>query len=197
MIHEHIFQTCFTYTYEDSYTMGIKTFETRNSLKNKLHNRKLIFSENVLDEILISHNYFNLFNGLETIFLESSSPKSYDKVHLTDFINLYQFDKEIRSILSNCLDSVEEKLKASIAYHFCKRHCVSLADTMQYTNRAHFMNPANNMPGTPTYCRYSGNYPFSNHQNRNIYGCNRNTHIWRNTKITALFTRQCFGRCIK
>ena len=50
--------------------MGIKTFETRNSLKNKLHSRNLIFSENELDEILISHNYFNLFNGLETIFLE-------------------------------------------------------------------------------------------------------------------------------
>lgn len=149
--------------------MGIKTFETRNSLKNKLHNRKLIFSENVLDEILISHNYFNLFNGLETIFLKSSSPKSYDNVQLTDFINLYQFDKEIRSILSNCLDSVEEKLKSSIAYHFCKRHCVSLTDTMQYTNKVHFMNPANNTPGTPTYCRYSGIYPFSNHQNRGIY----------------------------
>lgn len=104
--------------------MGIKTFETREALKNKLHNRKLIFSENELDEVLISHNYFNLFNGLETIFLQTSSPKTYDKVKLIDFINLYQFDKEIRSILSNCLDSVEEKLKASIAYNFCKHHCV-------------------------------------------------------------------------
>ena len=149
--------------------MGIKTFETRDSLKNKLHNRNLIFSENKLAEILISHNYFNLFNGLETIFLESSSPKSYDKVQLTDFINLYQFDKEIRSILSNCLDSVEEKLKASIAYHFCKRHCVSLTDTMQYTNKLHFMNPANNVPGTPTYCHYSNAYPFVGYQNQKIY----------------------------
>ena len=149
--------------------MGIKTFETRNSLKNKLHSRNLIFSENELDEILISHNYFNLFNGLETIFLESSSPKLYNKVQLTDFINLYQFDKEIRSILSNCLDSVEEKLKASIAYHFCKHHCVSLADTMQYTNKVHFMDPANNVPGTPTYCRYSNAYPFVGYQNQKIY----------------------------
>ncbi len=149
--------------------MGIKTFETRNSLKNKLHSRELIFSENELDEILISHNYFNLFNGLETIFLESSSPKTYNKVKLTDFINLYQFDKEIRSILSNCLDCVEEKLKASIAYHFCKRHCVSLTDTMQYTNKAHFMNPANDSLGTSTFCPYSRTYPFVNQQNRKIY----------------------------
>ena len=41
--------------------MGIKTFETREALKNKLHNRKLIFSENELDEVLISHNYFKRF----------------------------------------------------------------------------------------------------------------------------------------
>ena len=67
--------------------MGIKTFETREALKNKLHNRKLIFSENELDEVLISHNYFNLFNGLETIFLQTSSPKTYDKVKLI-YINL-------------------------------------------------------------------------------------------------------------
>lgn len=159
----------FIYTHKEYYTMGIKTFETRNSLKNKLHNRNLIFSENELDEILISHNYFNLFNGLETIFLESSSPKLYNKVQLTDFINLYQFDKEIRSILSNCLDSVEEKLKASIAYHFCKHHCVLLTDTMQYTNKVPFMDPANNVPGTPTYCRYSNAYPFVGYQNQKIY----------------------------
>lgn len=149
--------------------MGIKTFETREALKNKLHNRKLIFSENELDEVLISHNYFNLFNGLETIFLQTSSPKTYDKVKLIDFINLYQFDKEIRSILSNCLDSVEEKLKASIAYNFCKHHCVSLTDTMQYTNKSNFMNPANNESGTPTYCHYSEAYPFVNYQNQKIY----------------------------
>lgn len=149
--------------------MGIKTFETRNSLKNKLRSRNLIFNDSELDKVLISYNYFNLFNGLETIFLETSSPKSYDKIKLNDFINLYQFDKEICSILSTCLDSVEEKIKSSISYHFCKRHCSSLIDTMQYTNKEHYMDPANNTPGTPTYCRYSILYPFMNYQNYNIY----------------------------
>lgn len=75
--------------------MGIKTFETRNSLKNKLRSRNLIFDDSELDKALISYNYFNLFNGLETIFLETASPKSYDKIKLNDFINLYQFDKFI------------------------------------------------------------------------------------------------------
>lgn len=149
--------------------MGIKTFETRTSLNNKLRTRKLIFTDTELDNILISHNYFNLFNGLETIFLESSSPKSYDKIKLHDFLNLYSFDKEIRSILSTCLDSVEEKLKASISYHFCEKHCSSLIDTMQYTNKIHFMNPKNNTVGTATYCKYSTTYPFKAFQNQKIY----------------------------
>ena len=67
------------------------------------------------------------------------------------------------------MDSVEEKLKASIAYNFCKHHCVSLTDTMQYTNKSNFMNPANKESGTPTYCHYSEAYPFVNYQNQKIY----------------------------
>ena len=149
--------------------MGIKIFESRDSLKNKLRNRNLKFDDKELGDILTTYNYFNLFNGLETIFLESSSPKMYDKVKVKDFVNLYTFDKELRSILSNCLDSVEEKLKASIAHHFCKLYCTSMNDTMQYTNKDNYMDPSNDVLGTPTYCPYSKIYPFVNFQNAKIY----------------------------
>ncbi len=149
--------------------MGIKTFETRDSLKEKLRNRHLSFEDKALTDALVSHNYFNLINGLETIFLESSSPKSYTNVKLKNFFILYQFDKEIRSILSTCLDSVEEKLKASISYNFSLKHCSTLLDTMQYTNKDNYMNPTNNTLGTPTYCKYSSSYPFMNYQNKKIY----------------------------
>lgn len=149
--------------------MSIKSFETRESLKEKLKIRNLLFEDKELEKVLITHNYFNFFNGLETIFLESSSPKAYNKIKLQDFTNLYLFDKEIRSILSTCLDTVEEELKSSISYHFCKLHCSKLADTMQYTNSEHYMDPANNTLGSPTYCRYSNIYPFKNYQNKKIY----------------------------
>lgn len=149
--------------------MSIKKFETRDSLKRKLRERNLIFNDSELDEILRTHNYFNLFNGLETIYLETSNPKSYNKVKLQDFITLYQFDKDIRSILSTCIDEVEEKLKCSIAYHFCKEHCQTVIDTMQYTNKDNFMNPANNNVGEATYCRYSNTYPFKKSQNNRIF----------------------------
>ena len=64
--------------------MGIKTFETREALKNKLHNRKLIFSENELDEVLISHNYFNLFIRFILIIDEYVTP------HMIEFPDLFQ-----------------------------------------------------------------------------------------------------------
>lgn len=149
--------------------MGIKTFESREVLKRRLLERNLQFDEAELEKVVISHNYFNLFNGLETIFLDSAMPKSYRGVKLKDFMLLYHFDKELRSKISMCLDDVEEKLKASVAYHFCKRHCATLADTMQYTNKNNYMNPSNGNIGTTTYCRYCNSYPFAKFQNYWIY----------------------------
>lgn len=149
--------------------MSIKSFEHHSSLKQKLKNRHLRFDGNVLDDILKTHNYFNYFNGLETIFLKTDNPKDYDYIRLGDINNLYVFDKEVSCILADCLNEVEEKLKASISYNFCKLHCASLNDTMQYTNRNNYMDPADNNPSSPTYCRYSANYPFASAQNYFLY----------------------------
>lgn len=149
--------------------MSIKRFESRNSLKQKLKQRHLRFNESELDNVLLNHNYFNYFNGLETIFLESRNPKDFGNAKLKDFHNLYCFDKEFTNVLASCLDDIEEKLKASCSYHFCKIHCLSLNDTMQYTNKSNYMDPSNNVAGTPTYCRYSNSYPFKNAQNKKIY----------------------------
>ena len=149
--------------------MSIKKFETHSSLKQKLRDRHLKFDDAELEEVLVTHNYFNYFNGLETIFLASSNPKDYKNIRLKDFDNFYHFDKEISHILANCLDEVEEKLKASISYHFCEKHCLTLNDTMQYTNKKNYMDPAEKNPSSPSYCPYSANYPFSSAQNYSIY----------------------------
>ena len=149
--------------------MSIKIFESHSSLKQKLQARHLRFNDAELESVLSTHNYFNYFNGLETIFLTSDNPKDYDYIRLRDFDNLYKFDKDISHILANCLDEVEEKIKASIAYHFCEIHCTTLNDTMQYTNKNNYMNPADNNPSSTTFCRYSSNYPFASAQNTEIY----------------------------
>ena len=57
--------------------MGIKTFETRQNLINKLKSRELQFDDDKMKEVLIKYNYFNLFNGLESLLLTSRDPKKY------------------------------------------------------------------------------------------------------------------------
>ena len=121
--------------------MAIKNFETRANLKEKLRKRGLLFDDNELDEALIKYNYFNLFNGFESLLLSSSNPKKFDKVNLKDFIALYEFDKLFTSALFRHLNNIEEKLKSSISHHFSAKYCNSLNDTMQYTNKDNYMNP--------------------------------------------------------
>jgi abortive infection bacteriophage resistance protein len=169
--------------------MSIKCFELRSSLKQKLKGRHLRFDSAELDEILKTHNYFNYFNGLETIFLKSNNPKDYDNIRLKDFDNLYVVDKEISHILVNCLDEVEEKLKASISYNFCKQHCTALNDTMQYTNKNNYMNPRDNNVSSLTYCRYSANYPFASAQNRKIYDEFQNYCLFKPYYLSNLVNR--------
>lgn len=169
--------------------MSIKTFETRDSLKTKLKNRHLIFNESELESALNTHNYFSLFNGLETIFLKSTNPKDYNNIKLQDFLNLYDFDKNITSILSNCLDTVEEKLKASISYHFAAHHCASLNDTMQYTNKDNYMNPACAIPSDPCYCRYSASYPFKSAQNYKIYNDFNSFDLFNSDYLSKLISK--------
>ena len=149
--------------------MGIKKFETRNYLGEKLGRRGLVFDEKDMKKALIEHNYFHLFSGIESLLLESYEPKRYEDVKLRDFFNIYNFDKEMTSIVLGHLNYIEERLKASISYHFCKRYCYNVNNTMQYTNKNNFMNPANGDKNSNTYCPYHDNYPFVNAQNKAIY----------------------------
>ena len=57
--------------------MAIKIFESRENLKNKLRNRGLEFDSDKLDNVLKKYNYFDLFNGFESLLLSSSHPKKY------------------------------------------------------------------------------------------------------------------------
>lgn len=166
--------------------MGIKTFETRGNLKKNLKNRGLIFNDDKLDKALINYNYFNLFNGLESLFLESSNPKKFDKVKLEDFIDLYQFDKLFTSELFKYLNSIEGKLKSCISHHFTAKYCGTINDTMQYTNKDNYMDPQNSISSSNNYCRYHANYPFVNEQNSKIYNEFNNFSLFKPNFLTNL-----------
>lgn len=142
--------------------MAIKKFLSRESLKNRLKCRGLIFKDDELNKVLVEQNYYSLFNGFENLFLDTLHPKIYKNITLDDFKAVYSFDKKFSNIIFSKLNKVEEKLKTSIAYHFSKRHCTMLNDTMQYTNKSNFMDPSDTNTSSVTYCPYSLNYPFVN-----------------------------------
>lgn len=58
--------------------MAIKQSEERNSLKEKLRTRGLEFEDSKLEDALVKYNYFNLFNGIESIFLSNPKPKKFN-----------------------------------------------------------------------------------------------------------------------
>ena len=149
--------------------MSIKIFESRENLKNKLRNRGLEFDSNELDVILIKYNYFDLFNGFESLLLSSSQPKKYIGVKLKDFLNLYEFDELFTARILRYLNKFEKSLKSSISYHFTSVYCNTINDTMQYTNKENYMDPKETDINNIKYCRYSNNYPFLNYQNKKIY----------------------------
>ena len=149
--------------------MAIKIFESRENLKNKLRNRGLEFDSDKLDNVLKKYNYFDLFNGFESLLLSLSHPKKYINIKLEDFLNLYEFDELFTARLLRYLNRFEKSLKSSISYHFTSMYCNTINDTMQYTNKENYMNPKETDINNRKYCRYSNNYPFAGYQNKGIY----------------------------
>ena len=169
--------------------MGIKQFETRFSLVKKLRDRGLDFEEDELMDILTKYNYFNLFNGIESLLLTAKKPKQFNGIKLKDFLNIYNFDKKLNAIILNKLNYVEQRLKNSISYHFANQHCNTINDTMQYTNKNNFMNPIDSDVRSNTYCRYSEMYPFASEQNYNIYRNFNNFVLFKPYFLTNLIDR--------
>lgn len=138
--------------------MGIKAFQDREEMSEKLNQRGLKYSDVELDEAILNYNYFNIFNGFETLLLIDSNQKVYNGETLKDFIDLYKFDKNLSSEILKLVMFVENKLKNSIAYHFSKQHCNNKLKTMEYTNKDNYIDPQ-----TRT------NYPFQNFQYKALF----------------------------
>ena len=141
--------------------MAIKQSEERNSLKEKLRTRGLEFEDSKLEDALVKYNYFNLFNGIESIFLSNPKPKKFNKVTLDDFVAVYKFNKKLTAVILDLLNNIESKLKNSISYHFTQTYCSTINDTMNYTLKSNYENPQTSS--------ISSSYPFVQYQNSKVY----------------------------
>lgn len=112
-----------------------KKFQTVDEQIKLLETRDLQIDDSFIARLhLLEKNYFNLINGFETLLLEDpkNPPKKYVKKNFNDFLGLHEFDMEFSSIIFRKISEFETKLKASIAYHFCKNHCSNLSDNNNY-----------------------------------------------------------------
>lgn len=122
--------------------MAIKKFESISSLENKLIVQRNLKNPNNIDvkKLLHNVNYFQLFNGFETLLLNNKNVKFYNEESVDDFIRLYEFDVKFSMAVFTIINRFETHLKTVVAHYFCKLNCYNLNDTMCYTDIKKYRN---------------------------------------------------------
>ncbi|GEK33099.1 Abi family protein [Kurthia sibirica] len=104
---------------------------------------------------LLSKGYFDLINGFETLLLDKpkNPPKTYTDQHFNDFVELYEFDSQLSTMIFSKISEFETKLKTAIAYYFTKSHCATLKDNNNYIDIENYRIP-NETDGPAEYVSY-------------------------------------------
>lgn len=105
--------------------MCTKDFKTYDQQIKKLQSRGLIFNDiEEARKILKFGNYYKLINGYNDLFLDSNSQneKYKENLHFSEIYSLFKFDEELRFIFFKRILSIENQIKAIIAYEFSKVH---------------------------------------------------------------------------
>lgn len=126
--------------------MGIdKEFKLIKDQINILKNRNVIINdETKAKRFLLFHNYFDVINAFENLFLDKNCiKKQYIKMHFEDFVECYQFDNKLKIALLELVFEIEETLRTQIAYYFAEKYCYDISHTVEYTNKLNFNIPNN------------------------------------------------------
>lgn len=101
----------------------MKKFTTYEEQIEILKNRTLtITSEQDLLNKLEDCGYYNLINGYSFLFKHENNNIYKDKVTDEDIINLYNFDKNLRTIVYKYTLNIESRLKSQISYQFSSKY---------------------------------------------------------------------------
>ena len=73
-------------------------------------------------KILLKIGYFSLINGYKEIFKQSNNDQFQNGTTFEDIYNLYVFDNCLRDIFLKYILMVEQNIKSSLSYHFCKEY---------------------------------------------------------------------------
>lgn len=107
---------------------AMKEFFTYEQQLNKLKEEGLVIDDEVnAAEYLKREGYYNVINGYSEIFKNkfSDGTKKYIKnTKFDDVLELYRFDKNLRSMMYKYILSIETYIKSLVSYEFSKVHGV-------------------------------------------------------------------------
>lgn len=107
----------------------MKEFLSCDAQLNKLEASGLIIKDrNAAKKYLQTLGYYNLINGYSKIFKydkEKDGKKGYkENITFNDIVTLYNFDKDLRSIVIKYTESIERYFKETMAHIFSEVHGV-------------------------------------------------------------------------
>ncbi len=113
----------------------MKKFTTYEEQIEILKNRTLtITDEQFFLNKLEDCGYYNLINGYSFLFKHENNNIYKDKVTDQDIINLYNFDKNLRTIVYKYTLNIESRLKSQISYLFSSKYGELQANYLQEKN---------------------------------------------------------------
>jgi len=129
---------------KESAFMSIKPHKGLSDLITVLDGRNLKLDDNT-EKTLKEINYFQLVNGIENLLLPmdkqfNGGKKEFRTESISDFVAIYDFDKEMSSQLLHIISKFEMKLKTSLAHNFSKINCNGINNTMEYTNKNNYQD---------------------------------------------------------
>ncbi len=99
-------------------------FKTLREQLNILRTRNLHISradEGRVKELLLRSSYYDVVNGYGS-FLQDTTNHFYNGTTFDELYSIYMYDKNIKSIFFRKIEKAESVIRASIAYHFSKKH---------------------------------------------------------------------------
>lgn len=102
----------------------MKSFKNLEEQINILKNKGVIISDekSAKDKLLIG-NFYNIINGYKTPFLVQISPEKYiSGCTFEEIYELYNFDRNLRSIIFPAILNIENKLRSLIVYYFSEKY---------------------------------------------------------------------------
>lgn len=102
-----------------------KPFKTYDEQVSILKSRNVyIKNEEIVKQCLTDISYYSLINGYKDLFDSDINGKFSYPVPFTDFYFLYNFDRDINSILLKYIIMVERALKSNITYRISEKYGV-------------------------------------------------------------------------